>query len=71
MNIFEFIYNALSITAIIDLIIGTIQIRRDFFILYITGISETTKIKRLIEKVIMISYIAYWIYKILVWKGVI
>lgn len=71
MTIFEFIYNALSIVAIIDLIIGTIQIRRDFFILYIIGISETVKIKRLIEKVIMISYIAYWIYKILVWKGVI
>lgn len=71
MTIFEFIYNALSIVAIIDLIIVTIQIRRDFFILYITGISETVKIKRLIEKVVMISYITYWIYKILVWKGVI
>lgn len=71
MTIFEFIYNALSIVAIIDLIIGTIQIRIDLFILCITGISETVKIKRLIEKVILISYIAYWIYKILVWKGVI
>lgn len=71
MNVFEFMYNAISIVSIIDLIIGTIQIHNNFFILFISGLSETTKIKRLIEKVILVSYIAYWIYKILVWRGVI
>lgn len=70
ISIFEFIYNFVSVIAIIDFIYKAIfrLINKDVInFLDLLGANDiiTYQIRREIEKIIIIIYIGYWLYKII------
>lgn len=64
MTMLEFIYNVICFAAIIDLIISYINISKYAVVIMMAGLSNITQLKLLVEKIIIITYIAYWIYKL-------
>ena len=70
ISIFEFMYNFVSVIAIIDFIYKTMfrLINKDVInFLDLLGANDTIayQIRREIEKIIIIVYISYWLYKII------
>jgi hypothetical protein len=63
MNFLEYIFNVLTILSIIDIIICYYQIHKSRILIKLFGISTETKIKMYIEKLLIIIWIFYLIYK--------
>lgn len=65
MNFLEYIFNVLAILSIIDIIICYYQIHKSRILIKLFGISTETKIKMYIEKLLIIIWIFYIIYKLI------
>lgn len=65
MNFLEYIFNVLAILSIIDIIICYYQIYKNYIKIKLFGISTETKIKMYIEKLLIIIWIFYIIYKLI------
>ena len=65
MNFLEYIFNVLVILSIIDIIICYYQIHKSRILIKLFGISTETKIKMYIEKLLIIIWIFYIIYKLI------
>lgn len=63
MNFLEYIFNVLALLSIIDIIICYYQIHKSRILIKLFGISIETKIKMYIEKLLIIIWIFYLIYK--------
>lgn len=64
MSIFEYLYNIFSILCIVDLIICTYKLYKNFLLVAMQGLSDITKIKLCIDKIVAVLYVAYIIYKL-------
>lgn len=64
MTIFEYLYNLISIICVIDLIYCSYLLNKDRYIVKQYGLDKMSKIKLLIEKIVIIIYILYIIYKV-------
>lgn len=64
ISILEYLYNLISIICLIDLIYCNYLINKDKFIIKQYGLDKLSKIKLLCEKIIIIIYVLYIIYKI-------
>lgn len=64
MSILEYGYNILAIICCIDLTYCTYLIKKDKFIVKQFGLDKIFKIKLLIEKLVIVSYIIYIIHTI-------
>lgn len=65
MSIVEYIYNIISIICLIDFIICKIQIAKNAFMVLYYGLNNITKIKLMIDKLIIVVYVFYIIYKLI------
>lgn len=59
MTILEYLYNFISIVCILDLIYCYYILHKDKFIVKHYGLDKISKIKLLVEKIVVIMYIIY------------
>lgn len=64
MSVFEYIFNIISIIAIIDFCICKYQIYKNADLLFLVGINNITKVKMILERIVVIIYIAYLSYQL-------
>lgn len=64
MFIFEYLYNVFSILCIIDLVICTYKLYRDYLLVAMFGINNITRVKLCIDKIVAVLYVAYIIYRL-------
>lgn len=64
MTILEYLYNLISIVCVIDLLYCYHIIRKDKFIVKQYGLDKISKIKLLVEKIIIFIYILYLLFNI-------
>lgn len=64
ISILEYFYNVILVISIVDLFYCYYLIKKNKDLIPLLGLNNITKIKLIIEKILLILYIAYWIYKI-------